>query len=48
MATCSSSGQSLLELLIALFILCALFFITVDVYNSGSQVISEWRWNHTR
>ena len=48
MATHSSLGQSLLELLIALFILCALFFITVDIYNSGSKVITEWRWNHTR
>ena len=48
MATRSSLGQSLLELLIALFILCALFFISVDIYKSGSDVISQWRWNHTR
>ena len=48
MATRSSVGQSLLELLVAMFILCALFFIAMDIYNSGSKVISEWRWNHTR
>lgn len=48
MAAHSSVGQSLLELLIALFVLCTLFFIVLDIYQSGSEVIAQWRWNHTR
>lgn len=44
----ASLGQSLMELLIALFVLCALFFATIEIYNKGSQAISKWRWNDSR
>ena len=44
MAIHSSIGQSMVELLIALFILCALFFASIEIYNKGSRAIAQWRW----
>ena len=48
MATRSSLGQSFLELLIALFVLCALFFIAIEIYKKGDQAIAQWRWSYLR
>lgn len=48
MATRSALGQTLLELLMVLFVLCAVFFITIEIYNKGSQAIAEWKWSYLR
>ncbi len=44
MAIYSSIGQSIIELLMVLFVLCALFFASVEIYNKGSKAIAQWRW----
>ena len=45
MAIYSSIGQSIIELLMVLFVLCALFFASVEIYNKGSKAIAQWRWS---